>query len=254
MTFADDVGLPLLNTAYPTILLSAATWTAIFLASFPISRAYSSSYRKLDAAKQADWCTRVTSTFHAVLICYLAFQMLGIDELKRDKVYGFTDYFLWDVGVSLYLFNLYGPSFLFHGVLCLMVFTFSMRPFLMYFGAPFLLFELSTPFLNINWFCDKMNITGSPLQLVNGIILMASFFGVRVVYGSYNAYDFFSTVISQRDNIAPHLIAIYGVANISLTTLNFFWFYKIVDAVRRRFVGAPAKKDASKKSKVRKEE
>jgi hypothetical protein len=37
------------------------------------------------------------------------------------------------------------------GVACLFVYSGSYRPFLSYFGCRFLLWELSTPFLNIHW-------------------------------------------------------------------------------------------------------
>jgi hypothetical protein len=61
----------------------------------------------------------------------------------------------------------------------------------------------STPFLNIHWYqnhstpgralrltvtpfrmLDKTEQTGSPLQFVNGLILMSTFAGARLVYGS----------------------------------------------------------------------
>jgi hypothetical protein len=47
------------------------------------------------------------------------------------------------------------------------------------------LYELSTPFLNIHWFLDKAGRTGSTVQLVNGICLIAAFFGCRLVWGNY---------------------------------------------------------------------
>jgi hypothetical protein len=35
----------------------------------------------------------------------------------------------------------------------------SQRPFLNYFAPTFILYELSSPFLNIHWFLDKVNMT-----------------------------------------------------------------------------------------------
>jgi hypothetical protein len=35
-------------------------------------------------------------------------------------------------------------------------------------------------------FLDKFGMTGGKLQLVNGIILITTFFGVRIIYGGYN--------------------------------------------------------------------
>ena len=44
------------------------------------------------------------------------------------------------------------------------------RPFVNYYAPTFILYELSSPFLNIHWFCDKLNMTGSKIQLYNGFI------------------------------------------------------------------------------------
>jgi hypothetical protein len=35
------------------------------------------------------------------------------------------------------------------------------HPFANYYGLNFILYEISTPFLNIHWFFDKLNMTGS---------------------------------------------------------------------------------------------
>jgi hypothetical protein len=52
------------------------------------------------------------------------------------------------------------------------------------------MFEWSTVFLNIHWFCDKTGMTGSTLQWVNGIILIIAFFFARLCYGSYKMLEF----------------------------------------------------------------
>ena len=39
-------------------------------------------------------------------------------------------------------------------------------------------------FLHPHWWLDKLDMTGSSLQLVNGIFLVLSFFGARIVYGA----------------------------------------------------------------------
>ena len=61
----------------------------------------------------------------------------------------------------------------------------AQKPFLAYYGPRFLLWELSTPFLNLNWFLERTSLKGSKLHLINGISLLISFFFARLVYGSY---------------------------------------------------------------------
>lgn len=66
------------------------------------------------------------------------------------------------------------------------------RPFVNFYGPIFILYELSSPFLNIHWFCDKLALTGSIYQLINGIILMTTFFLCRLVWGALNSYWVFA--------------------------------------------------------------
>ena len=61
----------------------------------------------------------------------------------------------------------------------------------MYYGPVFILFELSSPFLNFHWFLDKLKMTGSTLQLLNGILLMTTFAGSRLIWGGYNCFRVF---------------------------------------------------------------
>jgi hypothetical protein len=71
------------------------------------------------------------------------------------------------------------------------------RPFCNYYGPTFILYELSSPFLNIHWFCDKLNLTGSKLQWYNGIILLASFFSCRLAWGAYQSVHVYQDVWSS---------------------------------------------------------
>ena len=144
----------------------------------------------------------------------------------------------------------------------------SKRPFLNYYSNVFILYELSTPFLNIHWFFDKLNMTGSRGQFYNGIALLSTFFSCRLIWGTYQsaivyvdmwkavhtapspeyiaaafsdpttAYDvnknlmFFSR---DADTLPLWLAGTYIASNIVLNTLNWYWFFKMVSAVRKRF-------------------
>jgi hypothetical protein len=48
----------------------------------------------------------------------------------------------------------------------------------------------STIFLNIHWWLDKVDKTGSPAQFINGFFLMASFAITRLGYGGYTVSSF----------------------------------------------------------------
>lgn len=118
---------------------------------------------------------------------------------------------------------------------------------------------MSTPFLNIHWALDKINMTGSTLQLYNGITLITTFFLCRVVWGNYQTYyvitDLLSAIHHQRakdlstktiitgvdvegtnDALLPVWLAYtYLVLNTVLSWLNLYWFWLMVKAVRKRF-------------------
>jgi hypothetical protein len=80
------------------------------------------------------------------------------------------------------------------------------KPFVNYYATTFVLYELSSPFLNIHWFCDKLGWTGGTLQLVNGIILLITFAGCRLVYGTYGTYSLWSDIFSmvRAARVAPN--------------------------------------------------
>lgn len=152
--------------------------------------------------------------------------------------------------------------------------TASQRPFTAPYAPNFLLYELSSPFLNIHWALDKLDMTGSDLQLVNGVFLMSSFFGSRLVWGVYQSYNVFSdvfraiayqgtaegkawlnaaamtnnkypitapqqlgTVMRYANNKeVPYWLAMtYLTANAILTMLNIYWFGQMIKTIRGRF-------------------
>lgn len=98
-------------------------------------------------------------------------------------------------------------------------------------------------------------MTGSRAQLYNGILLLFSFFTCRLVFGTYQSYrvmgDLLRAVRStdgltkvnspimafvNQDAYVPVWAALaYLSSNLTLNGLNFYWFFKMVHAVRKRF-------------------
>ncbi|GAB5586752.1 hypothetical protein Unana1_01652 [Umbelopsis nana] len=130
-----------------------------------------------------------------------------------------------------------GIGMAFHGVASFAVFILSFRPFLNYYGAVFILYELSTPFLNFNWFMDKLGWTGSKIQLVNGIVLICTFFGARLIFGMQMSYQTWVEVYAVRDQVPIFYMLVYGVANVVLNSLNVYWFGLMIRMLIRRFSG-----------------
>ncbi|KAF2258776.1 DUF887-domain-containing protein [Lojkania enalia] len=241
-------------------------------------------YNKFNARTKLNWDAHIVSFVQSSLINVLALWVIFADEERAEmnwqgKIWGYTGasgliqafaggYFVWDLFITLQNINIFGLGMLAHAVSALFVFSLGFRPFLNFYGPTFILYELSSPFLNIHWFCDKLNLTGSKLQLYNGILLLFTFFSARLVWGSYQSYCVYIDVykalnhghIAQRDHelgntnstingvqgseimkfagdrVVPMWLAgCYLLSNITLNGLNWYWFGKMIETIRKRF-------------------
>ncbi|KAL4077307.1 hypothetical protein V8B97DRAFT_1915391 [Scleroderma yunnanense] len=141
-------------------------------------------------------------------------------------------------------------GFVFHGIACLCVFLLGSRPFAQYYGVRFLFWEVSTIFLDIHWFLDKTGKTGSKLQLINGFVLLGTFFShdrkalldhheSLFAKPPVKSYDFIKTMRSVYEQLPFLYVAVYGGGNILLNLLNWFWFTKMISALQKRFPSQP---------------
>jgi hypothetical protein len=103
-------------------------------------------------------------------------------------------------------------------------------------------------------------MTGSTVQLINGIFLLTSFFMCRLVWGSYASFSVSRDCLrALRFNqkglhtitptISPNnvmtyaanreapiwLLASYGISNTTLNLLNWYWIRQMVGTIRKRF-------------------
>ncbi|KAE9394123.1 DUF887-domain-containing protein [Gymnopus androsaceus JB14] len=269
----SDLSLSLGLTRFPenlhTFLSSLFFFLVIHQAFAPaISNSLSSNFRAMNRRGRNNWSIHIVSQIHALIIVPMALRALSSPNLDKDRAFGWDEetsgplqaiasaYFVWDtIDAAI---NYHELGFIIHGAphLCFrlapMIYIMSFSPFLSYYAARCLLWETSTIFLNIHWFLDKTNRTGTTFQLVNGIFLLATFFGVRLVYGGYVSYNFFFTLYEVRDTVPMVYLLVYGVGNIVLQALNVFWFTKMIAALRKRFavdrksVKANGKLDAKK--------
>ena len=129
---------------------------------------------------------------------------------------------------------------------------------------------MSTPFLNLHWYLDKCDMTGGRAQLINGIALLVTFFGSRLVWGTYQSVKVYQDILTvlqtnASDNevksriwageksevmhfaddgkVLPLWLAYtYLGSNTILTVLNFYWFWRMIETVTKRFRSPPDKK------------
>lgn len=99
---------------------------------------------------------------------------------------------------------------------------------------------------------DKAGMTGSTAQLVNGIALITSFGGSRLLWGTYQSVRMYRDIwLASRTPgglpVPPWLAIAYVFSNTTLSVLNFYWFGKMVQALMKKFRN-PGDNDDKKKS------
>ncbi|KAI4294249.1 hypothetical protein K525DRAFT_244259 [Schizophyllum commune Loenen D] len=231
----------------PLIIASLLFFTSIHVLVSPICTKVLAprTYRGLRGRRGRNaWNIHVVSMVHALIVVPLAMRCLYSPSLAANRIHGWdydaaiahsvaVGYFLWDTADAI--INFVDLGFVAHGMACLLVYGLSYRPFVLYYGVRCLLWEISTIFLNIHWFLDKLGKTGSTAQKINGALLLASFFGVRIVYGGMVSAQFLTELYTIRRDVSTTVCVVYGGGNILLQGLNWFWFFKMIQAFQKRF-------------------
>ncbi|KAI1001516.1 hypothetical protein K3495_g6685 [Podosphaera aphanis] len=229
------------------------------------------------------------SLVQSVIISLLTIYIIATDEERwymnvEERIWGYTGaaalvqalacgYFLFDFIAMVRYYEVFGLAMLIHAISCLTTYILGFWPICNYYGCVFMLFELSTPFLNIHWFFDKLGMTGSKAQLYNGLTLLFMFFSARLVWGAFATVYIYGDIwqvwhLSNQlpmksspemmrfapERILPKgVILLYMVGHITLYSLNVFWFNKMIAAVRKRFSKTDEKKPQVNHLEARKE-
>ncbi|KAG8631574.1 hypothetical protein KVT40_000714 [Elsinoe batatas] len=253
------------------------------------------TYPHLNKRTKLNWDVHVVSTLQSILVCALSLWLILCDEERgtigfEQRIWGYTGatglltsmacgYFIWDLIMTVMHVNVFGYGMLAHATSATLVFSLGYRPFVNYYAPVFLLYELSSPMVNFHWFLDKLEMTGSNVQLANGILLITTFFSCRLIWGNYNSvlvfHDMWSAYRSGKITTAGQLwpegkppgqltdehdmfrftvgrqlplwlAASYLGANIVLNSLNVYWMGKMIETIRARFEGPFGTKGTSK--------
>ncbi|KAI1369474.1 TLC domain-containing protein [Xylaria arbuscula] len=282
--WADYLNLPSLPLHVHEIVIIASFYEFIRSVVSPVlsSRIFPRQYAALSKSKKLNWDVHVVSFVQSTSINILALWVMFVDEERKqmdwqERLWGYSGgsamiqalaagYFVWDLFVTAANVNIFGLGMLAHAISAVLVYSFGFRPFLNFYSTNFILWELSSPFLNIHWFFDKLGMTGSRAQLYNGLILIGTFFSCRLVWGTWQSLlvyrDLYTGVTQGPDSLVADkagtvdfpvrytetmqfvtestsvplwLAAIYVASNLTLNSLNFYWFFKMIEAVRKRF-------------------
>ncbi|SCU93403.1 LAME_0F03686g1_1 [Lachancea meyersii CBS 8951] len=145
-------------------------------------------------------------------------------------------YFLWDVCVCVKHFSQFGVGFLGHALASLYVFVIALRPFCQSWVGKFLIFEASTPFVNVNWYFSQLAAGGKvPLWLnaLNGVMLILTFFCVRIVWGFSAIAILIRQLWLERELLPVWLPLTVLLLNTALNCLNLVWLNKMIRIAKK---------------------
>lgn len=203
-----------------------------------------------------DWNLRITSAVNSCFIFPLStfalLNSLDWSDMFSDSFYGRLSmqicggYFVHDFCVVIYLRNYYPQigDFIIHHIVSIVAFTLCEKNnALFWFANVRLLSEFSTPFVNLRWMLNQLELRQSRLYDLNRKITFYAFLFFRIcpipVYWLVAIYN-----IRQPDfdKLDIPLKAILLVSGIALDILNINWFGKLSKGMNKT-----RKKDAEMK-------
>lgn len=113
----------------------------------------------------------------------------------------------------------------------------------------FLIFEASTPFVNVNWFISQLTReAGRPvvpmwLNAINGALLIVVFFVVRVLWGFSAIILLIGKLWQARAELPTWIPMTIVPLNLALDALNLFWLTKMVQIARKMAKGGAHKRE-----------
>ena len=163
----------------------------------------------------------VTSTVHALIVCALGllwhFPGLlprdhpSIKNMVGDHMNGYSSapavqmgiasgYFIYDLLICIYHYKAFGNSFLIHAMVCLSIYMISdQTATIQYYTTFFLLFELSTLFLNVATYAKEIaNVDGIAVRLSH--IVGGAFFLIIRIFVGYQFQKPLQAILSMSNN------------------------------------------------------
>ncbi|GMH40240.1 hypothetical protein BSKO_08144 [Bryopsis sp. KO-2023] len=187
---------------------------------------------------------RIVGFVHNTLQVGLALVVLTDKAMWRDPFHSVSPmsqfvlivsagFFAWDFLVCVARVREDGFPFVLHGLLCGIFYNYViLTGNLHLYGCAFLLWECSTPFTQFRWILHKMGLGESKLYVINGFLMIFSFFLCRICLGTYVTLTYFirssSYMGSPEARISSLLLWEFRLMSLVLNGLNYWWFSKMV--------------------------
>uniref|UniRef100_A0A6S8CKA0 TLC domain-containing protein n=2 Tax=Aplanochytrium stocchinoi TaxID=215587 RepID=A0A6S8CKA0_9STRA len=207
-------------------------------------------WKSFEANQRLKLIIITVSSAHCVVLFYFCYFLYfeQDDFLAKDVFFANTEYsrythslsagyFIWDTIIVCRTVP-FDAKFLLHGVVCGFNYWIAQRPTLHFYGYRFLLFELSTPILNLRYLI--MLFFGENARLVAplGIAFGISFLCVRILWGIPLMVGFIQNILNKIstltyeegiDDIVNTIIwCIFGVSACLMSILNLYWLFAMI--------------------------
>ncbi|KAK9804464.1 hypothetical protein WJX73_004397 [Symbiochloris irregularis] len=206
---------------------------------------------------------RIIGALHVMVQVPLAIIVMLSPEMRKNRIYSTSaysslmtsisaGYFLFDAFICMVHFE--GLPYLLHGVFCFCAYTYAATSgFLHYYAAMFLMWEVSTPCVYVRWLLYHIDMHHTKLYVINGMLMLATFFCCRNILGTVMSINFFkdsNVELShqQRPGDMPHaVIRGYLVVNVIMNGLNAMWFYKMAKGAVKVLARGPEGSNSQKR-------
>jgi hypothetical protein len=228
------------------LVFSVAFWTLLWKLTPAFSETFFKTYLQLSEDEKIIWNSRIISTCHSLAAFTLAVYCTFFDTtLQTDKLYAVSElsnfiaivcggYFIWDLAVCVLYVKVTGWAFLLHAIYCSIVYvSILFKRHFHYFAIAFLLYEGSTPLLNLYVIMNmqnskkQRNLFFLKLHTLLGIAFFFVYVLLRLVFGNWLLWQFWReaaerwTHVQQSDELWWWL---YFAAGVTANSLNLYWF------------------------------
>ncbi|CAL8472096.1 g11638 [Coccomyxa elongata] len=185
--------------------------------------------------------SRLVGSLHLLIQIPLALWVMGTPEVNANRLLAKTPasmlmlcisagYFLYDAAVSILRYE--GIAYLMHGMVACVLYTYgALTGFLGYYGAAFLMWEVSTPFVYMRWFLFTLGKSQTKAYIINGLLMVFTFFVFRNIMGVAMSINFWHVsgkeLAHPTSDLLPAVLWMYRLSCVSLNCLNAMWFYKM---------------------------
>jgi|EP00161_Ancyromonas_sigmoides_P021203 hypothetical protein len=219
----------------------------------------------LDAGLRLRWRIKFVSVLHSVYAVYGSVRTMAYDPdtsgnpvgttVLRSYFLGVTTvYIIYDTVLSVvYWKYMPDPSIVYHHVMAIASYGLGFwNHYCTYQQAMFQVIELTTPVVALRWYLQVTGRGASRLYFWNGLVMMVTFFFVRIVWTTY-------VLLGRVFPVAPLFhpevptSAISWFFAVAFVLVQWFWFAKIMSTAAR-FLGLTRGKKGGKGGSASKED